>query len=260
MRLEGKTALITGASRNIGREIAMTFAREGADLILSALSSEAELEEVAAACREQGVNTYTALADIADSSDCRRLVEDSLDRLGKIDVLVSNAAIRPHHGLLTVSDEDWHKVFGVNLHSSFYLCKAVLPSMMERQTGSIIAIGGMASITGRPSTAAVTAAKTGLWGFIRAVAAEFAPYNIRANMVNPGSIDTQRLHPEWSERFTQSTWNNAESLAKIPLGRLGTVEDIAKACTFLASEESSYITGDQLNVVGGRYLVAGAND
>lgn len=194
MRLAGKTALITGASRNIGRETALTFAREGADLALSALNSREELEEVAAECRELGVKTFTGLADVAEAAECRRLVEEGLAALGKIDVLVSNAAIRPHHPLLSVTDEDWHRVFGINLHSSFYLCKAALLGMMARETGSIIAIGGMASITGRPDTAAVTAAKTGLWGLVRAVAAEFAPYTfgpiwlIRGRLTRRGAI------------------------------------------------------------------------
>ena len=260
MRLAGKTALITGASRNIGRETALTFAREGADLALSALNSREELESVAAECRELGVRTFTGLADVAAAADCRRLVEEAVAALGKIDVLVSNAAIRPHHPLLSVTDEDWHRVFGINLHSSFYLCKAVLPGMMERETGSIIAIGGMAAITGRPDTAAVTAAKTGLWGLVRAVAAEFAPFNIRANMVNPGTIDTARRNPEWFAKEARRPTGNAEQLRRIPLGRQGTIYDIANACLFLASEESAYITGDQLNVVGGRYMVAAATD
>ncbi len=260
MRLAGKTALITGASRNIGKETALTFAREGANLVLSSLQSPQELDEVAAECRQLGVQTCTAVADIADSAQCRNLVARGLDALGRIDVLVSNAAIRPHHPLLTVTDADWHRVFGINLHSSFYLCKAVLPGMMEREMGSIIAIGGMASITGRPDTAAVTAAKTGLWGFVRAVAAEFAPYNIRANMVNPGTIDTTRRNPEWFARESRRPRGDSDQLRRIPLGRQGTIYDIANACLFLASDESSYITGDQLNVVGGRYMVAAATD
>ena len=260
MRLEGKTALITGASRNIGRETALTFAREGADLALASLQSPQELEEVAAECRELGVETYTATADIADGDQCRKLVADSLEALGKIDVLVSNAAVRPHHPLLTVSDEDWHRVFAINLHSTFYLAKAVLPGMMEREAGSIVGIGGMAAITGRPDTSTVTAAKTGLWGLIRAVAAEFAPYNIRANMVNPGTIDTSRRNPEWFARETRRPTGSDDQLRRIPLGRQGSIYDIANACLFLASDESSYITGDQLNVVGGRYMVAAATD
>ena len=260
MRLEGKTALITGASRNIGREMAITFAREGANLALSSLQSPQELEEVAAECRELGAETYTATADISDGDQCRQLVTDSLEALGSIDVLVSNAAIRPHHPLLTVTDEDWHRVFGINLHSTFYLAKAVLPGMIERQAGSIIGIGGMAAITGRPDTSTVTAAKTGLWGLIRAIAAEFAPYNVRANMVNPGTIDTTRRNPEWFARESRRPTGTDEQLRRIPLGRQGTIYDIANACLFLASDESSYITGDQLNVVGGRYMVAAPTD
>ena len=121
---------------------------------------------------------------------------------------------------------------------------------MERETGSIIGIGGMAAITGRPDTSTVTAAKTGLWGFIRAVAGEFAPYNIRANMVNPGTIDTTRRNPEWFARDSRRPTGNDEQLRRIPLRRQGTIYDIANACLFLASDESSYITGDQLNVCG----------
>jgi len=256
MRLEGKTALITGASRNIGREIAITFAKEGADLALSSLSSPEELESVANECRELGATVFTQLADIAESSQCVELANNALAALGKLDILVSNAAVRPHHDLLTVSDEDWHRVFAINLHSTFYLSKAIIPNMQQLRSGSIIAIGGMASITGRPSTSAVTAAKTGLWGFIRAIAAEFAADNIRANMVNPGTIDTTRRHPEWAPHNPEQGQATARNLDPIPLGRLGTVSDIANACLYLASEESSYVTGDQINVVGGRYMVA----
>lgn len=259
MRLAGKTALITGASRNIGREIALTFAREGADLALCARNRQDDLEAVARECRGLGVKTYTTLADVSESAECIRFVEESLEALGKIDILIPNAAIRPHHPLLTVTNEDWRAVFALNLDSCFYLCKAAIPGMMERRTGSIIGIGGNAAVTGRPDTSAVTAAKTGLWGFLRAVAAEFASYNIRANMVNPGTIDTSRHNPEWFEenRIPEGT---QDQLRKIPMGRQGTVEDIASAVLFLASDESSYITGDQINVMGGRYILAAPSD
>jgi NAD(P)-dependent dehydrogenase (short-subunit alcohol dehydrogenase family) len=141
------------------------------------------------------------------------------------------------------------------LHAAFYLCKGVLPGMMERRSGSIIALGGQSSITGRPNTAAVTTAKTGLLGLIRAIAAEMAPYNIRANMVNPGSTDTERRHPEWYPDFREVSRDSEQHLSTIPLGRQATVQDIANACLFFASDESAYITGDRLNVVGGRYIV-----
>lgn len=247
--------MITGASRNIGREIALTFAREGADLILNTRSSGEELEEVASKCRELGAKTHTVLGDVSDSARVSDMVDEGIDALGKIDVLVSNVAIRPHRTILEITDEEWHQVMGVNLHSAFYLCRAVLPGMMERESGSIVALGGQAAITGRPGTALVTSAKTGLLGLIRAIAAEMAPYNVRANMVNPGSTDTERLHPEWYPDMPDAPRGSAEHASGIPMGRQGTVQDIANACLFYASDESAYITGDRMNVVGGRYIV-----
>ncbi len=255
MRLEGKTALITGASRNIGRQIALTFAREGADLVLNTRSSQEELESVAAQCRELGVNTHTVLGDVSDPERVSQMVQEGINALGKIDVLVNNVAIRPHRPVLEVSNEEWHQVFATNLDSAFYLIKAVLPGMMERRVGSIIALGGQSAITGRPETATVTAAKSGLLGLMRAVAAEMAPHNIRANMVNPGSTDTQRLNPDWYPEFQTVERGSGEHVQSLPMGRQGTVQDIANACLFYASDESAYITGDRMNVVGGRYIV-----
>ena len=255
MRLEGKTALITGASRNIGREIALTFAREGADLILNTRVNQADLDEVTEKCRELGVKVHSVLADVSDSAGVTKMVDGGIRALGKIDVLVSNVAIRPHKPILEVTDEEWHHTLGVNMHAAFYLCKAVLPGMIERENGSIIALGGQSAITGRPGTSIVTTAKTGLLGLIRAVAAEMAPHNIRANMVNPGSTDTSRNNPEWYPEFqAEINRGSAEHLKEIPMGRQATVQDIANACLFFASDESSYITGDSVNVMGGRYI------
>ena len=255
MRLENKTALITGASRNIGKEIALTFAREGADLILNTLTNNHELEAVAAQCRELGVTTHTVLGDVSDSPRVSAMVSEGIEALGKIDILVSNVAIRPHRPILEVTDDEWHQVLGVNLDSAFYLCKAVLPGMIERRSGSIVALGGQAAITGRPGTATVTTAKTGLLGLIRAIAAEMAEYNVRANMVNPGSTDTERRSPEWYPEHPGESRGADDHLKEIPMHRQGTVEDIANAVLFFASDESAYITGDRLNVVGGKYIV-----
>lgn len=255
MRLQGKTAMITGASRNIGKEVALTFAREGADLVLNTRSSQPELEAVAAQCRELGVNTHIAMGDVADPDRAQQMVQEGIGALGKIDVLVSNVAIRPHKPILEVSNDEWDQVIRTNLYPAFYLIKAVLPGMMERRSGSIIALGGQAAITGRPETACVTTAKTGLLGLIRAVAAEMAPYNVRANLVNPGSTDTERRNPEWYPEFQGVGRGSSDHLKNLPMGRQGTVEDIANACLFFASDESGYITGDRLNVVGGRYIV-----
>ncbi len=254
MRLSGRTALITGASRNIGRAIALAFAAEGADLLLNTRTNREELEAVAADCRKAGVRVATALADVADAAAVEAMVAQGLRELGAIDVLVCNAAIRPHTSLADTTVEDWHRVLGVNLHSAFYLARAVVPGMKERRRGSIIALGGLSSLTGRPNTAAVTTAKTGLLGLVRALAAELGPFGVRANMVMPGFIDTERRYAEWYPEFKQAPPGSAEQLKQIPLGRLGRPEDIADACLFLASDASAYVTGDTIRVMGGRFI------
>src|SRR5713101_8976220 len=159
--LQGKTAFITGASRNIGRAIALAFAAEGADLVLNTRANRDELETVAEECRKHGVRVAPVLGDIGDAAAVETMVKEGTAALGAIDVLVCNAAIRPHKPITETSLEDWHRVLAVNLHSAFYLARAVVPAMKERGRGSIIALGGQSSLTGRPGTAAVTAAKTG---------------------------------------------------------------------------------------------------
>ena len=252
--LKGKTALVTGASRNIGRAIALAFAAEGADLVLNTRANGAELDAVADDCRKAGVRVLPVLADIGDAAAVEKMVEQGLAELGAIDVLVCNAAIRPHTSIAETSLEDWHHVMDVNLHSAFYLARAVVPGMKERKRGSIIALGGQSAITGRPNTAAVTAAKSGLLGLVRALAAELGPYGIRANMVIPGFIDTERRYVEWYPEFQQRPPGAPEQVKEIPLRRLGRAEDIADACVYLASEASSYVTGDTIRVMGGRVI------
>lgn len=254
MRLEGKIAFVTGASRNIGRAIALAFAAEGADLALNTRSNRDELDAVAEECRKAGVRVVPVLGDIADAGAVERMVGDALGALGAIDVLVCNAAIRPHKAITETSLEDWHRVIAVNLNSAFYLARAVVPGMKERRRGSIIALGGQSSFTGRPNTAAVTAAKTGLLGLVRALAAELGPFGIRVNMVAPGFIDTERRYAEWYPEFRQAPPGSPEQVKQIPLGRLGRPEEIADACVFLASDQSAYVTGDTIRVMGGRVI------
>jgi 3-oxoacyl-[acyl-carrier protein] reductase len=252
--LKGKTALVTGASRNIGRAIALAFAAEGADLILNTRVNRDELEAVAVECRKAGVRVHQALGDIGDPQAVETLVRDGIAALGAVDILVCNAAIRPHTSITETSVEDWHRVMAVDLHSAFYLARAVVPGMKERKRGSIIALGGQSSITGRPNTAAVTAAKSGLLGLIRALAAELGPFGIRANMVVPGFIDTERRYAEWYPEWKQGGPGTPEHLKGIPLRRLGRSDDIADACVYLASDRSSYVTGDTIRVMGGRII------
>jgi NAD(P)-dependent dehydrogenase (short-subunit alcohol dehydrogenase family) len=254
MRLKGKTALVTGASRNIGRAVALAFAAEGADLLLNTRVNGDELGAVAAECRKAGVRAVPVLADVGDAAAVEAMVGQALAELGAIDVLVCNAAIRPHRAITETSLDDWHRVLAVNLHSAFYLARAVVPAMKERRRGSIIAIGGQSSLTGRPNTAAVTAAKTGLLGLVRALAAELGPFGVRANMVIPGFMDTERRYAEWYPEFRAAPPGAPEQLKAIPLGRLGRPEEIADACVFLASDASAYVTGDTIRVMGGRII------
>lgn len=252
--LKGKTALVTGASRNIGRAIALAYAAEGADLVLNTRANRDELEAVAAECRKAGVRAISVLADVGDAAAVETMVNTGLAEFGAIDVLVHNAAIRPHKSIEETTLEEWHRVMAVDLHAAFYLARAIVPAMKARRHGSIIALGGQSSITSRANTAAVTTAKTGLLGLIRALAAELGPFGIRANMVLPGYIDTERRYAEWYPEFRQAPPGDPEQLEKIPLRRLGRPEDIAHACVFLASDASAYVTGDTIRVMGGRVI------
>lgn len=254
MRLKGKTALVAGAARNIGKATALTFAREGADLVLVARESREELKLVAAQCEALGVRALPLLGDIGDHAEVERMVQSGLDRFGQVDVLVSVGAIRPHKPFWEISYEEWHRVFAVNCHSTFYFAKALAPGMMKRGTGgSIIALGGMASLTSQPIRAHVVASKTGLYGLIKCLALELGPYNVRANLIAVGFIDTERRNPEWYSEPGNMPFARSD-VETTPLGRTGTPQEVANVALFLASDESSYVTGDRIVCAGGKYM------
>ena len=266
MRLKGKTALIAGAGRNIGKAIALTFAREGADVILVARESRDALDETARQCQSLGVKAQPLIADVGDHAQVESVVKQGLDRFGKVDSLVSVAALRPHKPFWEISYEEWNRVLSVNLNSTFYFAKALAPSMMARRTGgSIIALGGLASMTGQPIRAHVVASKTGLYGLIKALALELGPYGVRANLIAVGHIDTARKNPEWypegggvpymGEAGVGSDGSAlGTSDGSTPLRRLGSPQEVADVALFLASEESSFVTGDRIICAGGRYM------
>jgi 3-oxoacyl-[acyl-carrier protein] reductase len=253
MRLAAKTALIAGAGRNNGKAIALAFAREGADLILVAKQQEDQLKEVARQCESLGVHALPLLGDVSKHDDVNRLVQSGLDRFGKVDVLVVAVGIRPHKTAWECSYEEWQQVFAVNLHSTFYLAKALAPEMIKRKRGSIIALGGLASLTSQRSAAAVIASKHGLYGLIKSFALDLGPHGVRANLLALSHIKNERLNPEWYQD-TGGDPHTAEEAARTPLGREGTSEEVANAVLFLASDESSYVTGDRLCCAGGRYM------
>jgi 3-oxoacyl-[acyl-carrier protein] reductase len=253
MRLKGKTAIISGGSRNIGKAIALTFAREGADIVLIANKSADELKETAQEIEARGVRALSLQGDISKSVDVNRMVKQSLDHFGKVDILVSSAGIRPQRPFWEFSDEEWHQVMAVNMYATFYFARALAPSMMERKSGNIIAIGGMSTLTAGSNRAALGASKTGLHGLIRSLAVELGPHGIRANQVLPGLIDTTRKNPEWYPDGL-ILFRPGQGAESTPIGRKGSPQEVANACLFLASDESSYITGDRIICAGGAYM------
>ena len=254
MQLEGKTAFVAGAGRNNGRAIALRFASEGADLVLVARSREEELKQVAKECEAFGVKTLTLLGDLSKYQDVNRMAQQGLDRFGKVDVLVSVAGLRPHKDFWDISYEEWEQVLAVNLNATFYLAKALAPGMMQRKSGSIVALGGMASLTCQPQRAHVIASKTGLYGLIKALALELGPYNVRANLVALNTIENKRLNPEWYREPGGDPLTPAEVQATA-LRRKGTREEVANVALFLASDQSSYVTGDRIICAGGKLMI-----
>jgi 3-oxoacyl-[acyl-carrier protein] reductase len=265
MRLKSKIALISGAGRNIGKAIALAYAREGADVIVVAREKGEALDEVAAQCEKFGVKALPILADVGDSAQVEMTVQRGLEHFGKVDVLACVAALRPHKPFWEISYEEWDRVLSVNLNSTFYFAKALAPSMMERRTGgSIIALGGLASLTGQPLRAHVVASKTGLYGLIKALAVELGPFGVRANLIAVGHIDTERANPEWypegggvpymGKAGVDSDGSALGGDGSTPLRRLGSPQDVANVATFLASDESSFVTGDRIICAGGRYM------
>lgn len=252
-QLQGKTALVAGAGRNNGKAIALAFAREGADLVLLARERQKELDEVAHECEKLGAKVLPLLCDVSDHEQVERTVQQGLDHFGHLDVLMSVAGRRAHQDFWEISYEEWHKTFAVNLHSTFYLAKALTPSMMKRgKGGSIVALGGLASMTAQPQRAHVVASKTGLYGLIKALAYELGPYGIRANLIALATIENVRANPEWYGKGGGGYTD--EEIAAIPMRRTGKPQEVANVAVFLASDQSSYVTGDRIMCAGGKYM------
>ena len=244
-KLDDKVALITGSGRNIGRATALKFAAEGADIIVNARSNREEAEAVAEEIRALGRRALPILADVSNKEQVDNMVKLALDEFGKIDILLNNAAIRPHKPFLDLTLEDWEYVRGVVLDGAFYCTQAVMPSMVEHNFGRVLFFTGDGAWGGGAERGHVSAAKMGLIGLSRSLATEFAPHNVRVNVVSPGSIDTSRANPEW---YPQSRPPNASG---IPLGRQGQTDEIAATCLFLVSDDGGFITGQTLHVNGG---------
>jgi 3-oxoacyl-[acyl-carrier protein] reductase len=233
--LDGKVALVTGASRGIGRAIALELANAGASVVVGYRTGGDAAEEIAAAIGGRAVQ-----ADVADPEDARRLVEEA----GDLDLLVNNAGLTRDGVLARMSDEDWRTVLETNLGSVFYTCRAAARGMMRKRAGSIVNVSSIVGVRGNWGQTNYAASKAGIIGFTKSLARELGSRNVRANVVAPGYVRT-RLTEVLPEEATDAM------LANTPLGRLGEPEDVAGAVRFLCSDEASFITGEVLLVDGG---------
>jgi len=233
--LEGKRALVTGASRGIGRAVATELAQAGAEVVLGFRSGMDEAESLAAELGARAVQ-----ADVASAEDAARLVEEA----GDLDILVNNAGLTRDGLLARMSDDDWRVVIETNLSSVFYTCRAVCRPMMKKRAGSIVNVSSIVGVRGNWGQTNYAASKAGIIGFTKSLARELGSRNVRANVVAPGYVKT-RLTDVLPEEATQAM------LQSTPLGRLGEPADVAGAVRFLCSDEASFITGEVLLVDGG---------
>jgi 3-oxoacyl-[acyl-carrier protein] reductase len=233
--LEGKSALVTGASRGIGKAIAVELARAGASVVVGYRSGAEAATEVASEIGGRAVQ-----ADVADADEARRLVEEA----GDLDILVNNAGLTRDTLLARMSDEDWRAVLDTNLGGVFNTCRAVVRGMLRRRSGSIVNLSSIVGLRGNPGQTNYSASKAGIIGFTKALARELGSRGVRANVIAPGYVST-RLTEVIADELKE------QMLAATPLGRFGDPEDIAAAVRFLCSDEASFITGEVLLVDGG---------
>ncbi|MDR3195414.1 MAG: 3-oxoacyl-[acyl-carrier-protein] reductase [Endomicrobium sp.] len=247
MRLQSKTAIITGSAQGIGRSIAEVFAAEGAQIIISDINVKSAQKTADEIKSKYGVETIAVAANVAKLEDCESLVNDSLDKFSKIDILVNNAGITKDNLVLRMSETEWDAVIAVNLKGVFNCIKAASKPMLKARQGRIINIASVVGQTGNSGQINYSASKGGVIAMTKTCAREFASRNILVNAIAPGFIRTAM-----TDKLTQEQ-KDAMS-ANTPLARLGEASDIAKAALFFASDDSSYITGHVLAVNGGMYM------
>jgi len=248
MRLAGKVALVTGAQQGIGKAIALAYGRAGASVVLNYLDNQAAAEASAAQIRALGQRAVTIAGDVAQASDVRRMIEAGAT-LGGIDIMVNNAGIFPRVEFLDMTEAQWDEVLNVNLKGTFLCTQAVAQQMVQRgQGGAVINLASGAAFRSSPRGVHYVSSKAGIVGLTRAAALELAPYRVRVNAIAPGITDTAQPRYGMSEAELQAAGR------QVPLGRMGTPEDVADLAVFLASEEARHITGQTIHVNGGQYL------
>ena len=244
---EEKVVLVTGGSRGIGKEVAMKFAKEGYNVVTNYVSDKTDKEKLKKEFEENNVKALVLKADVSKTEDVENLVKQAIDTFGKIDVLVNNAGITRDNLLMRMPEEDFDKVIETNLKGTFLVTKAVTKYMMKKRQGSIINLSSVVGVAGNAGQSNYSASKAGIIGFTKSVAKELASRNIRANAVAPGFIETD-MTDVLKEDVKEHIYN------QIPLKRMGTAKEVAELIYFLGSDNSSYITGQVINIDGGMVM------
>lgn len=245
--LSGKTAIITGASRGIGAEIARKMAQAGAKIVVNYSGSQAKAEAVVEEIKNNGGEAIAVKANVSDADAVKAMVEQTMQTFGSIDILVNNAGITRDNLMMRMKDDEWDDVINTNLKGVFICTKAVTRQMMKQRSGRIVNIASIVGVMGNAGQANYVAAKAGVIGLTKTTARELASRNITANAVAPGFITTD-MTDQLGEDIQKTM------LAQIPLGRFGKPEEVAKAALFLASDDASYMTGQTLHLDGGMVM------
>ena len=244
---ERKVAFITGGSRGIGKEVATKFAENGYNIVINYVSDRTDVEQLRNEWESKGVKTLILKADVTKAEEVENVVKTAIDTFGKIDVLVNNAGITRDNLLMRMSEEEFDKVIETNLKGTFIVTKAVTKYMMKKRNGSIVNLSSVVGVAGNAGQCNYSASKAGVIGFTKSVAKELASRNIRANAVAPGFIETD-MTAVLSDAVKENIHN------QIPLKRMGSAKEVANLIYFLGSDESSYITGQVINIDGGMVM------
>jgi len=245
--LEGKVSIVTGAARGIGAAIALKLAEQGSNLVITYVSdsSAEKAAQVAKDIEQTGVQVLVRKSNAAVFADCEKLVQDTLEAFGKIDICVNNAGISKDNLLMRMTEEQWDEVMMINLKSVYNMTKQVIKPMMKARSGSIINMSSIVGVRGNAGQSSYAASKAGIIGFTKSIALELGSRNIRCNAIAPGFIETDMTH------YLKEGEAATEFLKKIPLGRFGSAREIADTTLFLASDMSSYVTGQVISSCGG---------
>jgi 3-oxoacyl-[acyl-carrier protein] reductase len=240
-----RTALVTGAGKNIGRACVLALAEDGFNVAINGSSDKEACERVAQEAEKLGARAMVIMGDVGKPEECKRIAGDVIEAFGAVDALLNNAALRPSKPFLETSDEDWRRVLAVDMEAAIWLSRACLPGMVSKGWGRIVNFAGMNAIHGHAGRVPVSVAKHGVWGLTKSLAMEFGPKGVTTNIISPGPIAPD------AEEHNASVHARKEALAKVPLGRMGKPAEVAAAARLLVSDAGAYINGQMIAVNGG---------